>query len=67
MVLCLIDLDGDELLKICSARAIILLKVVHLRKEAARRAAMFKIKPLRKAAAKNELLGWLRLNPIVDT
>jgi hypothetical protein len=60
------DLDGNELLKTCSSRASILLKVVHLRKEAARRAALFKIKPIRKAAAKNELFGWLRLNPIVD-
>jgi hypothetical protein len=34
--------------------------------ESARCAALFKIKTIRKAAAKNELLGWLRLNPIVD-
>jgi hypothetical protein len=60
------DLEGDELLKTCSVRANVLPKVVHLRSEAARRAALYKIKPLRKAAAKNELIAWLKLNPITD-
>jgi hypothetical protein len=45
-------------------------KVQHLRDEAARRAALFKIKPLAKAVSKAVLIKWLKVHPVeaeVDT
>jgi hypothetical protein len=60
------DLDVDERLKSFPQRSMILPKLHHLSEEATRRATVLGTKPIRKAARKNELIAWLKLNPIVD-
>ena len=60
------DLELDERLKSFHHKSSVLPKLHHLAEEAARRATLFKIKPMRKAVRRNELIHWLKLHAIVD-
>jgi hypothetical protein len=58
------DLDEDEFLKSMPQRNLVLPKGNHLKDEAARRAQILELKPLRKSASKSQMIEWLRMNPI---
>jgi hypothetical protein len=60
------DLQDDERLKDFPNRALVMPKLHHLKEEAARRALLFDIKAIRKAARKDELIDWLKAHPIED-
>jgi hypothetical protein len=60
------DLDEDEFLKSMPQRSVVLPKGNHLKDEAARRAVLLGVKPIRKSASKSQMIEWLRNNPIED-
>jgi hypothetical protein len=59
------DLEEDEFLKSMPQRNAVLPKGPHLKEEAARRAEVLDVRPIRKSASKGQILEWLKLNPIV--
>jgi hypothetical protein len=60
----LFDLDDEDRLKVIPNRGAIVPKLCHLKEEAVRRAALYDIRPIRKAARKDELIGYLKANPV---
>jgi hypothetical protein len=60
------DFELDENLKTFPHKGTVLPKLNHLQEEAVRRAVLFKLRPIRKAARRNELIIFLKENPIRD-
>jgi hypothetical protein len=60
------DMEVDERLKVFPGKIHIFPRSQHLVAEVQRRSVLLDVKGLRKAARRNELIEWLKENPIVD-
>jgi hypothetical protein len=60
------DMELDERLKVFPGKIQIMPRSQHLVAEVHRRSVLLDVKGLRKAARRNELIEWLKANPIVD-